>query len=240
MEGIDLSYFEDLVKEVESIGFDALDNLKGKEEQWLDLRKGKFTASEFVRLMGYEDKTSLPDGALTYIKECALELLTNDIREKRYSSSKLDWGHEWEAEAAEEFMKETGIEVVRYGRQQEFIVKGEDVGATPDGIIEQSNIVVGGIETKCPDAKTHLEYMETLTISNFKEKLKKYYWQIQGCMYVTGANYWYFISFDPTFKNPEKRLFYLKIERNDDDIRKLRTRLSMGIKLKNQIVEKYS
>lgn len=200
-----------------------------KEQSWLNERKGKFTASEFVRLMGYEDKDIFPDGAITYVTDKVLEIVTNN-ESKIVSNSAIEWGKENEVEAIEKFSEKYGIKVYNFGEKQEFVKLTEDVGCTPDGLIGLDF----GIETKCPDSKTHLYYLDKLTIENFKKECTKYYWQIQGSMYITGRKAWFFVSYDCRFKNESKRLFELKIERNEIDISKLEKRLTEAIKRKNQ------
>ncbi|MBE8727950.1 lambda exonuclease family protein [Flavobacterium hungaricum] len=202
-------------------------NQKSKEEEWLELRKGKFTASEFVRLMGYEDKEGFPDGAITYVTEKVLEVVTTN-ENKQLATKSVEHGKDTEIEAVEKFMQQFGIEVYNYGEDQEYVPLTNDVGCTPDGLIGDGK----GVETKCPDSKTHLYYLEHLTLSNFKKECTKYYWQIQGSMYITNRKSWYFISYDPRFKNENKRLFVLEIPRNDIDIAKLEKRLTEAIKRK--------
>lgn len=224
LEGIDL---DQLRAEHES----ALNkmNQSSKEDEWLEQRKGKFTASEFVRLMGYEDKDVFPDGAVTYVTEKVLEIVTTN-ENKQLSTHSVDWGKETENEAVVVFSEKYGFEVYNFGDNQQYVELTKDVGCTPDGLIEKDF----GIETKCPDSKTHLHYLEKLTIENFKKECTKYYWQIQGSMYITGRKAWFFISYDPRFKNENKRLFVLRIERNDIDISKLEKRLTEAIKIKKQ------
>ncbi|EKT4545549.1 YqaJ viral recombinase family protein [Flavobacterium psychrophilum] len=200
-----------------------------KEKTWLNQRKGNFTASEFVRLMGYEDKEAFPSGAITYVTEKVLEIVTTGDS-KQLSSGPIEWGKENENAAVEKFAKKYNLEVYNYGDNQKFIKLGEHIGCTPDGLIGNDQ----GIETKCPDSKTHLGYLETLTVESFKKDCTKYYWQIQGSMYVTGRKGWFFVSYDPRFKNEDKRLFVLKIERNEADIAKLEKRLTEAIKLKKE------
>jgi post-segregation antitoxin (ccd killing protein) len=204
-------------------------NQKSNEEEWLEERKGKFTASEFVRLMGFEDKDVFPEGAITYVTEKVLEVVTTNDR-KQLSSNAVEWGKETEVEAIEKFMEKYGFKVYNYGDDQKYIELTKDVGCTPDGLIDKDS----GIETKCPDSKTHLYYLEHLNLENFKKECTKYYWQIQGSMYITGRKLWYFISYDPRFKNENKRLFVLQIERNDTDILKLEKRLNEAIRRKKE------
>lgn len=231
---------EEQLGELDFNSLSALENPKDlKRKEWLESRKGRFTSSEAVRLMGYEDKTELPDGARTYAIECALEVVSVTSSNDGFNGASIDHGNKYEVEANLVFQEKFGIEVVNFGEDQEFITKGPDFGSTPDGLIKKNGSTEGGTETKCPDSKTHLFYMENLNLSNFKKLCTKYYWQIQTCMYTTGAKYWYFISYDPRFKNVDKRLFVLKIERNEDDISKFRRRLSQASRIKNDLINKY-
>lgn len=238
---------EELQKQIEEqlgeLDFNSLITLESprdiKRKEWLLQRKGRFTSSEAIRLMGYEDKLEFPDGAKTYATECALDVISETSTDEKFLGNSVQHGNDFEVEANLTFQEKFNIEVVNFGDEQEFITKGSDFGSTPDGLIYENGSIIGGTETKCPDSKTHLFYMENLNLSNFKKLCTKYYWQIQTCMYTTGAKYWYFISYDPRFKNVDKRLFVLKIERNEEDINKFRRRLSQAIKIKNDLINKY-
>lgn len=216
-------------KDLEGLDFESLQNLTNKREEWLQNRKGKFTASEFHRLMGYDDKEELPKGAITYVIEKVLEEATTGEK-KGFSTDSTEWGNETEKEAAEKFAEKYSLEISKYGDNQELIKLTKDVSCTPDGLTSDD----AGFETKCPDSKTHLFYLENLTENNFKQLCTDYYWQVQGGMYITGFKKWYFISYDPRFKNESKRLLVLEIKRNDEDIEKLQKRLQQAIKLKRE------
>lgn len=237
------SILKDVLQQAEELDFSVLGNADvqseaEKEEAWLMERLGRFTSSEFHRLMGNEDKLEFPKGAITYSNEKALEVLTEFGGAKKYKGEAMQWGSDTEKEACIEFMRKYDIEVSRFAEEQEFFKKGEHIGGTPDGIITVNGKIEGGIETKCPESKTHLYYLMNVNLSNFKKLLTDYYWQCQGNMYVTGAKYWYFISYDPRFKDVNHRLFVLKIMRNESDLLKLRRRLSGAIKMKTEILTK--
>ena len=212
----------------------ALEKIRELEKQkaWLQQRRGRFTASEFHRLMGYEDKDTFPAGAETYALECAIEALTTES--DSYSNASMERGNEKEIEAIEHFMEVTGHCVEKYGNDQEFVELGDHVGATPDGLIGDH----AGVEGKAPNSKTHFFYLTALKdVETFKKSCKNYYWQCQGNMYVTGRKEWYFFSYDDRFKNEEHRLFILKIERNEADIEKLKARLLKGIEHKIKVLK---
>ena len=152
-------------------------NKQAKELAWLQQRRGKFTASEFHRLMTYEKKgVHLPDGAKNYAESKAIELLTNfDENTPKFRNEYTDWGNSYEVEAVETFMKVKGLTVENYGDNQEFIDAGE-LGCTPDGLIGDEF----GIETKCPDSKTHINYLKFQYAECLKKDCANYYWQVQG------------------------------------------------------------
>lgn len=217
----------------------ALEKIKQiqEREEWFHKRRGRFTASEFHRLMGYEDNpkydTELTKGGTSYAYEKYLETITE--AGERYRNESMDRGNELEGEAAIRFMEETGLEVANTGDEQEFIELGEHVGCTPDGLVGDD----AGLETKCPDSKTHDNYLTNIVDQeSFKKVCKDYYYQIQGSMYVTGRSHWYFVSYDPRFKDKEEQLLILRIERNEEDIEKLKTRLRLAIGLKLSLLKK--
>jgi hypothetical protein len=210
----------------------ALNSLKAdkKKEEWLEKKRGKFSSSEADRLMTYENKIdTFPKGADTYVLEKVIETLTHRT-EDNYTNAAMQRGNDTEKIAMERFMEVVGIEVYNYGDNQEFLTLGNNFGCTPDGLIGED----GGAETKCPNSKTHFNYLKIKTQEQFKKECNKYYWQIQTSMYVTGRKYWYFISFDDRFKDESKRLHYLKITRHQEDIDKFKIRLTEAIKRKTQ------
>tara|TARA_R110002167_G_scaffold81296_6_gene222717 strand:+ start:5980 stop:6693 length:714 start_codon:yes stop_codon:yes gene_type:complete len=217
---------------VEGLDFQSLDIMESKTDLWLKKKMGRFSGSEFHRLMGYEDKEDFPSGAETYATEKAVETLLSDP-EPSYSNDAMDRGSQTETESVLHFMEVTGLKVEKYGEEQEFVELGKHVGCTPDGRIGHD----GGIEGKCPNAKTHFFYLLNLrTAEDLKKHCKNYYWQCQGNMYVTDSKYWYFFSYDPRFENPKHKMLILKIERNDEDIEKLKRRLKQAIEFKNKMI----
>lgn len=207
-------------KIIGSLDFSELTELKDREQQWLEIKKGKFSASEFHRLMTDQKARGLSKGGMTYVIEIILQRET-DGEIENYNLRQFKHGKEYEKEAAFVFKTKTGKEITKYGEEQEFIKISDYVGCTPDGLVGEDE----GIETKCPDSKTHYFNLQNLKAENLKEIYPAYYWQMQGCMYVTGRKKWYFVSYDPRFKNPEKRILILEIERNEEDILDLKRKL---------------
>lgn len=213
---------------LKNLNFSELDKLKNDEELWLELKKGKLSASEFHRLMGYEDKPDFPQGAETYVIEKVMELVTDGSGsgKKIGSLPAILHGKKYENEANIKFQEATGLVVDFYGSEQKFIQITEYLGLTPDGLIGDD----GGCETKCPDSSTHYNYMRNLNAETCKKIYPEVYWQMQGSMFLTKRKYWYFISYDPRYRDEKKRLYFFRMERNEDDINKLDRRIFMGVR----------
>ena len=205
-------------------------------------RIGKFTCSEFHRLITYENNLDdLPKGAEKYVLEKVAESLTNNSSfNDDFISDSIQWGKNTEALAVNRFQEETGIAVKNIGDDQQFIMydgknellKGH-VGGTPDGIIDDEV----GLEIKCPDSKTHISYLLSVRPETAKKEIKNYYWQMQGCMMLTEKKAWYFMSFDPRFKEKKDQSLIIRIDRDEEDIDKLLVRLEMSVIRKKEILE---
>ena len=82
-------------------------------------------------------------------------------------------------------------------------------GASPDGIID----LEGGIEIKNPTSPVHLA---TLLDGMSDDYLP----QVQGAMWITGYDWWDFVSYDP--RMPDNLQVYVqRIERDNEYISKL-------------------
>ncbi len=221
--------------DIESLDFQALKTLepqnKAKDEAWFKARKGKFTASEFYKLMAYPDKSDFPKGAESYVIQKLVEQLT-EVENIKINTPAVQWGLDHETEAVERFIKETGLAVYDYGEEQKFIEYENYAGGTPDGLIGETM----GIEIKCPNSVTHLKYSLISTQEEFKKVCKEYYWQIQGYMLITERKRWYFVSYDPRFHKTEHQIKILTINRDIEDIENLKRRLIEAYNLSNNLI----
>ncbi|SJM94968.1 lambda exonuclease family protein [Crenothrix polyspora] len=200
--------------------------------EWLQLRRGKFTASEFHRLMTCPSKQELPEGAKSYAIEKAVETLTEMDESDRYVSSAMQWGVDHEQAAIVAFTERTGHTVSATGENQRLILMADLIGCTPDGLIGDH----AGIEVKCPNSKTHFGYCLMSTAAELKAVEPKYYWQIMGSLMITERQHWYFVSYDPRFYDAKKRLHIVKIARNDEDILALFERIDMAVAYRQRVL----
>ena len=234
---LSLSGFEAAIKSniIDMTALKKAEPIKTREEiksEWLKQRLGKFTASEFHRLMAYPNKAELSAGAITYIMEKVAESLVEPPDTDGFTSYDMQWGLDHEAEAVQAFTDKTGLVVYKHGLAQELITMNEHVGCTPDDLINSTS----GLELKCPKSVTHISYWAIKNSDDLKKHCPNYYWQVQGSMMITGREEWYFASFDPRFINPLHRLHIAKIALNIEDVVLLSNRLKMAIALKMKLI----
>lgn len=206
-----------------------------KKEAWLKQREGKFTSSNCHKLMTYENKLDeFPKGAMTYVEEVVIEILTAGKGKKNFKNDSMDRGNEEEKFAVVKFEEKTGLKLYATNEDQEFIQMCSYFGGTPDGLFNEDGLV----EIKCPDSKTHIFYLRNIkSWENLKKICSNYYWQIQGNLLATGRKTAYFISYDDRFENEEHQFLYIEVPRNDEDIDKLKKRLQMAEKHKQELLK---
>lgn len=118
----------------------------------------------------------------------------------------MQWGIDHEAAAFSAYEGLTGNMATRVG----FIAHNTIMaGCSPDGVLDDCR---GGLELKCPKQATHLGYLRGNKVCP-----PEYVPQLVHSMWVTGAEYWDFMSFDPRFP-PELQVFYARVERDEKAI----------------------
>jgi hypothetical protein len=170
-------------------------------DAWLAARLGKPSASCFSKLITMTGKpSSSADG---YINLLLAERLTGKS-EPHYTSEAMILGTEREPEARADYEFITGNKVDQFG----FILnESQSYGCSPDGLVGDD----GGLELKCPAQTTQAGYWR-----DPQSGVKKYYQQIQGCMWVTGRKWWDFFSYHPDMPH-----VLVRVKRDQDYIDKL-------------------
>lgn len=192
----------------------TVDCVQGSDE-WFEARLGFVTASNFHKVLN--KKT----GRGAYMHKLAAERLTG-FREASYKNDIMEYGNETEAEARRYYEIACDRKVEQVG----FVMRDEDVGASPDGLVGEE----GFIEIKCPLSSTHIE-----TILSDKMPTK-YIPQVQGLLWVTGRMWCNFISFDP--KVLSRPMFLLRIERDEKYIDSLTGAVERFIEELKETVDK--
>ena len=107
-------------------------------------------------------------------------------KEETFQSVAMANGIEREPIAREIFEMKMEVEVEQVG----FIYYDErkDCGCSPDGLIVGKK---EGLEIKCPTLSTHVSYLMGNKLPT------RYFQQVQGSLYVTGYESWWFCSWYP-------------------------------------------
>lgn len=165
---------------------------------WLALRAGKFTGSDFHQYLGIVKK-ELSDTAESNLYKKVLESLGEQF--ESVQSEAMARGNELEPVARAEYMGDTFNDV-----QEVAFVDFEKLraGCSPDGVIfGQKKEIVKIIEIKCPEIKNYLKMA--------KGKIPPLYMtQMQYNMLITGAN-----SCDFIIYHPDMRLVVLEVNADE-------------------------
>lgn len=182
-------------------------------EEWLELRKGKFTASSFSDLFATKTTAQYKKA----IRKVVYEKITGESPEF-YENDYMRRGHELEPAAREAYEMQTFNTVIDGG----FFELDEWTGASPDGLVDED----GQIEIKCPAYNTFIDYILSDKVPT------EYITQIQGQLFVTGRAWCDFIAY-----HPKLPLIVKRVERDEAIIENIKTALSFAISEAKNMIE---
>lgn len=184
--------------------------------EWHQDRIGRVTASRFKDVMteprskAAKEAGELSDTALAYLHEVIAQAITGKERVGGKSAA-MDRGVDLEADALD-YYADTRMVELRKGRLLKLV--GANIGASPDGFIEDDPDGPGLVETKCPESKTHLATWFARQLPD------EYYWQVHGQLWVSGRHWCDFVSYDDRFPLP-MRMVVIRVHRNEEVIAEL-------------------
>lgn len=189
-----------------------------RSPSWGRLRAGIPTASEFASFL--KDDFTLRDsaGLQTYMNRKIAERKLGRPILTFSGSGDTEQGNLKESDAYPWFALEYGVPL----RNDVFCTTDDGkAGCSPDGlwvdgyqgsaklneVVRMTNPIYGGVEIKCPATHTHIGYLRAGVLP------KEYRAQVHGSIYVTGAQFWYFVSYhqDTKFGDP----LVVKVERDE-------------------------
>ena len=180
--------------------------------EWHATRAGLATASCFADVLS-TIKSGEAAARRNYRVKLVVERLTGKVLNGGFQSAAMLQGTEREPYAREAYEATTGRLVQEVG----FIVDDmHQAGCSPDGLIDDD----GGIEIKCPELATHLDYLRCPT------EPPAYTPQIQGSMWLTGRQWWDFVSWTPDYPEP-LRLVIRRVKRDEVYITKLHLAIAL-------------
>ena len=189
-------------------------------EQWLKLRAGTPTSSEYNKIITTKGMPSKSrDG---YLCELAGQRLSG-VPGPHFQNAAMKWGNKYEPAARKMFQMQNEVEVEQVG----FITSDcGRYGFSPDGL------VVGkkeGTEFKCPILATQKDRIE-----NGWELKTPYFQQVQGALLISGYDLWHAYSYFPgaqpvhvkVYRDVEfQRALYSELDRFCTDLDQLTERL---------------
>jgi hypothetical protein len=192
-------------------------NEQGSPE-WLAARLGIPSASMFAKLVTTKGIWSASADA--YINQLVAERLTGE-REEVFQSHHMLRGTELEPDARDLYSLISDAEVTEVG----FCLHDTlSAGCSPDGLIGED----GGLEIKCAAPSTHVEYLRGGVLPS------KYKQQVMGCLWITGREWWDFVSYHPTMKP-----LIVRVERDEEYIAALEKCVTKAVNLIEENVEKF-
>lgn len=225
-------------------------------QMWVDIRAGRFTASEMHRLMKsgtrdmtpaelklrpksgvgstakkIEDPRCLSLDTKTYIYEKVAETLTGIAKQKVFSYA-TQHGEEMEPIAAEEFAKFKGV--LEY-EILSFVPWGDHAGGSPDRKIKGVNEIV---EIKCPyNSVNQVNYLMLTDQWDLKREYPEFYWQCQSNNLFTRADVCHFVTYDHRMKEDKHKIVHIEVKPIAEDFELIGLKLGTAIKEKEDILK---
>jgi hypothetical protein len=187
-----------------------VNNHEQGSQEWLESRLGRPTASNFSKLLTPTGKPS--SSADAYINELIAQKITGELPEF-YINDAMARGNELEPAAKTLYELTNDVEVVEVGLCLHDTL---ECGASPDGLVGDD----GGIEIKSPLPHTHVSYLRDSKLPN------KYIPQVQGCLWITGREWWDFMSYHPSMQD-----LIVRVYRDEAYIKKLADAVTSAVEI---------
>lgn len=186
-------------------------NLEQGSGDWLRFKAGKVSGTSLAQAIGSPKVQETLLNRL--IAERMTETVNNDL-----NSEAVARGRELEPVALKAVIAASGIDFETIG-----MIAPDDLdnyAISPDAVKKENNVIVGGLEIKCPDSKKHVQYFRDNQVP------KEYFHQVLSPFLCDeSVQWWDFASFDD--RNYELPLFIIRTHRKDieEDISKAKTKL---------------
>ncbi|WP_343134527.1 YqaJ viral recombinase family protein [Xanthomonas sp. BRIP62409] len=146
--------------------------------------------------------------AKNYAFRLAIERISGEPLDEGFETFAMRRGHDLEPDARAEHEVQSGLIVQRAG----FVLSEDGFGCSADGLIGED----GGSEYKC---FINPEKLRSFHIDNDASEVFE---QAQGCMWITGRQWWHIGLYCPALAPVGKQLWWRRFERDDTFIEKMR------------------
>lgn len=171
-----------------------------RSPEWYAARAGRLTGSCAADMLSSKSGEAAARRNLRY--RLVAERLTNRPLEDSYTNAAMQWGIDHEAEAIAAYETLTGQIVMPVG----FVALRDCLaGCSPDGVLGDMGAL---LSIKCPLTATHIGYLRDGRVPS------AYVPQCLMELWVTGARYVDFVSYDPRLPEP-LQIFLTRYERDE-------------------------
>jgi hypothetical protein len=175
-----------------------------RSDAWKKARCGRLTASRAKDMLATV-KSGEAAARRDLRMQLTLERITGEPQDDCYVNADMQRGMDLEADAFAAYEAVTGNVADRCG----FLAHTELMtGCSPDGVLDD---FAGLVELKVPRSATHMGYLKAGGIP------PEHRAQLIHALWVTGAQYIDFLSFDPRFPAP-MQTFYVRVARDEAEL----------------------
>lgn len=170
--------------------------------EWYDVRRGVLTASHFNKIL--TPKTQKVSAQADAVARRIVAEWLSGVAEQPPATQAMERGIMLEPEARAWYEFATGRTVEEVGFV--FLNDKREIGCSPDGLIGDD----GGLEIKCLNGADHIE-----ALANGQIPID-YVPQVQGCLWITGREWWDYVSYHPLMPSE-----VIRVARDDTFIKSL-------------------
>jgi len=173
-----------------------------RSQEWFEARVGRVTGSMAKNVWDKTKKGERTAGWGNYQNQLLAEVLTGISSDDVFVTREMQRGIDLEPVARHALARHIGTQIRETGFVQHNALR---IGSSLDGDIGNFQTIV---EIKCPKTTTHLNYIEAGGMP------EDYAGQCMHNLYVTGAEYLFFASFDDRLP-PHLQLFVFEAKAKD-------------------------
>jgi len=193
-------------------------------QEWLNDRSTVVTSSMFKTTMAKGRDGGLSLTRTKYMRFLANSIVTGNPAPNGYSSWEMKEGQKREPESREYYAFISKNTVTEAGLI--YLNDARRIGASVDGLINHD----GNLELKNPNLETHLAWLLEGGLPPAHQI------QVQGQLWVTDREYCDFVSYHP---DAFKMMHRVRVERDDELIRKIKTAVYQFVSELDLMVEAF-
>lgn len=201
--------------------------MEQRSDEWFEMRKGRFTASDISRLLGKETLAKTKQSIDTFAFEKAVEIVFGLNEDDNLVSFDMQRGIDLEPLAFNKFKEIKELEFIDV-KQCVFFPNGEHAGASPDGLVGDDAI----LEIKCPRRNKFFK----IVANGINEVDNKYIAQMQMQMLATKSKRAHFFNY--LLENNKEYHHEIIIDRDEDMIDLIKARINMATEIKLDYITK--